>query len=348
MSTNLLHISDLHFVEKLTERGRALWLKVAGPKSHAFAYIDALSAEYHALTARTPIDVLLATGDISTDGDMGSLQTALKFLENGEIREERSARPVTTGLRVSKDRRLILPGNHDRYNPPFVFQVPSDKLESVFSTEKKYPYLRAFRPAGPTPNSSPTLLFAVFDSTPKGQASSDPWVNPLYRIARGRVEDEECQWLTELPRFVKAAREIPSVAGAPVEVDYESAIRIVVIHHHPVSVRLDGKLSSLTLMENHKAFVRACLDARIDIVLFGHEHTEYYCAKPIPVDSLSNRHHTTHFFCCPSTSEFHAKKPGFYLFSFERSHVTVTPFSWQKRGFKKQSPRSLRLDRSTR
>jgi 3',5'-cyclic AMP phosphodiesterase CpdA len=69
-------------------------------------------------------DLMLATGDLSTDGSHKSIMNALDFMREGELRDGGS-RAVTRGLNAGKTRRILLPGNHDRFTRAWVgFQKP--------------------------------------------------------------------------------------------------------------------------------------------------------------------------------------------------------------------------------
>jgi 3',5'-cyclic AMP phosphodiesterase CpdA len=335
---NMLHLSDLHFVKELTERGRTMWLRKTGLKTHSFGRIDALSAKLQEFSlSGKNADVLLATGDISTDGSEESLRTALDFFESGDIHMGTPRRLVTTGLGVGANRRVILPGNHDRYAGNWsIGQEPSDRLESVFGSPATYPYVVGYRrPELRSDPKVPALLFFVFDSTATDLARSE-WHNPLYRIARGRLESAECRWLVRQANEIATTKEVQGLDGQPLPVDYRASIRIAVLHHHPVIDEKVNESKELTLLENRQSFIDACFEAGIDIVLFGHEHTAYRTVvKPQPRSDWVPRNytHNIYFFCCPSTSEYSAKGAGFYFFNFEETQFSVELYRWKGKSF---------------
>jgi 3',5'-cyclic AMP phosphodiesterase CpdA len=334
---NLLHISDLHFIKDLTEKGRTLWPKKFGLKSHSFGKIDAFSAKYQELNRAVGIDAVIATGDISTDGSEDALKTALEFIEAGDIYRGNPGRLVTTGLSAARDRRVVIPGNHDRYAGPWaIWQSASDRLETVFGTPTKYPYVVGYRrPAFREDVKVPALLFFVFDSTASELARAS-WQNPFYRIARGRVEDAECRWLVDQSNKIASSKEVMGMDGRELPVDYRATVRIALLHHHPVAVHEEGASDELTIMDNRQQFIDACFQAGIDIVLFGHEHTEYrLISKPSTrPDWVPPAYaHDIHFFCCPSTSEYSASNTGFYLFRFRESQFVVDLYRWKGKSF---------------
>lgn len=236
----LAHISDLHFVEELTERGRRHWLKAFGTKSHDFGKLEALSAKFFELkTQGRNIDLLLVTGDVSTDGSIGSLNTALEFVEQRNIYRQTPPRRITAGLGMTLDHRIMVPGNHDRYAGGLIpLQQPSMNFETVFQTSTSYPYALGFMPSEgkwePDPADSdprpPVVLLFVFDSTLTQSGRADLW----NRVARGRIEPGECNRLRELAWEIKQNREVRTLDGASIPVNYERAVRIALLHHHPV------------------------------------------------------------------------------------------------------------------
>jgi len=231
----LLHISDLHFDDELTERGRRHWKRNLGVKSHSFGKVDALSAKLFALLGIGIVpNILLVTGDVTTDGSPGSLEVAREFLEESEIFRGNPGRLVTLGLNAKKRERIVVPGNHDRYvDSRLPYQSQNDGLEKVFAMPSRYPHVFCFRPPGrPSDATEPALLFFVFDSSAPLSRTQDkaPWV----RIARGRIEDAECRWLVAQASTIRDSGSAPDLTGEKVPVDYDNAIRIAVLHHHPI------------------------------------------------------------------------------------------------------------------
>jgi 3',5'-cyclic AMP phosphodiesterase CpdA len=60
-------------------------------------------------------DLLLATGDLVTDGSSEAFGWCLDYLQNDEVRGGDASRAATRGLGFDPDRRILLPGNHDRF-----------------------------------------------------------------------------------------------------------------------------------------------------------------------------------------------------------------------------------------
>lgn len=343
----LLHISDLHFDGNLTEQGRRHWRRNFGVKSHAFGKIDALSAKSAAIEAvGLGQDLLLATGDISTDGASESFKVAKEFLEAKEIHKGTPKRLVTVGLGMDRDQRIMVPGNHDRYSKqsPLPYQNPSSALETAFESPDTYPYAVAYRRPGTDDDPAhPALLFFVFDSTaPEGLTTTiAPWV----RIARGRIENAECRWFTTQAQTIKKSGRVDSLDGRSLSIDYENTVRIAVLHHHPIMKTPRERFDKWTEMENSAAFVDACFEAEIDIVLFGHEHQDYWAHEQRAMTSTTGKTHGIYFICCPSTAEFSETNNGFFYIDFNIEHFVVRACTWNGKSFIEAEPRQHLYDR---
>jgi hypothetical protein len=325
---SVLQISDLHFDDKLTQEGRRHWRRCFGVKSHSFTKLDALSGKLAELEGYgvTP-DVILATGDISTDGSNEALRVAERFISSGEIIEGNDPFPVTLGLGAGANRRIVLPGNHDRYDGKSPYQDPSMEFEGVFSERTEYPYAIGFRSG--TDEDSATLIFFVLDSSAVSSdallASKAPW----RRIARGKIDSDACEGLVTMADEIKRTESVPSISGGTLSVNYENSIRIVALHHHPVDdIRRSSSTNFWTLLENSSEFLRACFRAGVDVVLFGHDHEAAHAlksAQSLTIDDVEG--HPIWFFCCASTSEYSSDN-GFYLIDFYNDSFIVTPYQW--------------------
>jgi 3',5'-cyclic AMP phosphodiesterase CpdA len=239
---------------------------------------------------------------------------------------------MTRGLFTTPERRLVIPGNHDRFKGKlWPKQRHTVRFEDFFGTKKDYPYSVGFRRPG---GSSAALLFFVFDSTP----SVASFFNPFESVARGRLEEASCDFIKTEVHKIATDKSVKGLDGSLLTVpNFDDSIRIVVLHHHPIPVegdvhlldRVYNKLGFL-LMENSELFVRCCFEAGIDIVLFGHQHQQYHKVMPPPSDItttvLGSPPHKIHFYCCPSTSEQAARNSGFYVFDFQTEGFRVELF----------------------
>jgi hypothetical protein len=114
--------------------------------------------------------------------------------------------------------------------------------------------------------------------------------------------------------------------GNQLVVNYSNCVRIALLHHHPFDRR------STTLMENNEAFVHYCVRAGMHLVLFGHDHKEFWVPRFGRCDLTGNANHQTLFFCCPSASEYRSEQ-GFYSFDLDRVGFNFTFYKWRDRHF---------------
>jgi 3',5'-cyclic AMP phosphodiesterase CpdA len=343
-SIRLLHISDLHFVRALATEPRG-WLVNAiyalKARPHSFGKLDAFRVKVAKIELQQSriTDLVLGTGDLTTNGDRGALETVRTFINDQKVYGGRPRQKLIEGLGASVSNRLLLPGNHDRYSRDWLpLQTRSDAFETVLGTPDQYPYVVGFRPRKyPNSDSSPALLFFVFDSTPSMVVSYNPLAllaprrfKPWEVTARGRLEAAACRDLVDFSRKVQSDKTVKTLDGADMRINFDTCIRIAVLHHHPMDNR------NTTLMENRNQFIEYCFRAGIDLILFGHDHRQYikYLDGYGPHDVLSvGNPHRVYFFCCPSTSEFSSKN-GFYIFDFwwdnKRAGFDFSLYEWQE------------------
>src|SRR3954447_6813161 len=189
----ILHISDLHFVEELTAEGSTVIKSIIKrkartilQKSHSYYRLVQLSDGLR----QQQRDIVLCTGDLTTDGSPQAFNTALKFLTEKEIRHDH--RVVAYGLEATPERRVLIPGNHDRFGGKLLPLQRRNSYfeEAVFKGAREYPYSIGYQ--DPSAGDDPwTILFFVFDSTPSPIVKF--WAGA--RIARGHIRTPECHWL---------------------------------------------------------------------------------------------------------------------------------------------------------
>jgi len=352
----LLHISDLHLVEDIREPGRNL-KRPFGVATHNFNTARHLGLTVSGL--KPTFDMVLATGDLTTDGSRGSFETLLQYVQSGSVNGANPMRIAAYGLSAGKSRRLLLPGNHDRFEGELVpGQRLSGLFEEVLGTHDHYPYVVGYRPPN-RDRSSLTLLFFVFDSNlPEGRESNDikDWARAL---SYGHIGKEESQALIDQAHLAAQEGKVTRLDGELLEFDPKNTIRIAVLHHHPVvTVKADtertrneqgrwgrflrdplGELnlvkkdleSSLMRMDGADEFLRSCFHAGIQLVLFGHQHFPYQ-RLIVPdsrraVASPFGDVNAIRAFCCPTTLEYSAPGNGFYVFDFfDKTKVSMDSY----------------------
>src|SRR2546425_13325154 len=102
MPLSILHISDLHVSPNFFAPSPGF------AKRHDPDLFAAMAGYWKSKAA----DYVVATGDISTDGETQSLANAKTFLLDGLQPPGATAK---IGLGVQDNRLFLVPGNHDRY-----------------------------------------------------------------------------------------------------------------------------------------------------------------------------------------------------------------------------------------
>lgn len=366
----LLHISDLHMVEDLTDpqRGRSPTL---GQPMHNFEAAKALGRTVDALSPA--FDVLAATGDLTTDGTRGSFETVLQYIRSGSISGENKMRTAVFGMNAGKARRLLLPGNHDRYGGAKIGrQRISSTFEDVLGTSRKYPYVCGFRPPGGAKEDL-TVLFFVFDSTltteSKGKLAD--------KMAVGIVTRDELDDLRKFAAEIVESKRVGSIGGDVLCFDPKNTVRVALLHHAPVKEateqevqRKEGRLaswlrSSLESMQEHTTrligaddFLAKCLSSGIQLVLFGHLHAGYQRGVVFKgdraVETPFGPAKALRAFCCATTLEVNDKGNGFYVFDFIDKDTVSSDFYCSMTGsgsspvhFSRVANKSGRFDLST-
>jgi hypothetical protein len=91
-----------------------------------------------------------------------------------------------------------------------------------------------------------------------------------------------------------------------------------------------------TALNGSEDFLKACYEAGIQLVLFGHDHHQHYetweptGAKDSEVSKnvFGEANKPLHLFCCPSTLEINAKPNGFYTFDIhDKERITWQLYS---------------------
>lgn len=334
----MLHISDLHLVENLGEKGKTNSFGGGSflVNSHSFEKLNKFHDKLLDFEREEKkIDIVLATGDITTDGTKAALETARKYFEQDQVRDEYD-RLIIDGLGLSAAQRLVVPGNHDRYNGKFLTrQTQNTNLEEIFEIEQRDFYVVGYRPAqvgsfAPVP----TILFFVFDSTPPGHVLRNMITG---RTAQGFISPGILRNFWREAKRLVTEKKVRGFDGNFFDFEPENSIRIAVLHHHPVAkqkrsvwekVKSKVVKPKWTQIINSREFRQYCFLVGIHLVLFGHEHENYIFEEPFPVslnslekpaDTPFGRPHNIVYLCCPSTSEYKSNKNGFFIIDFYKN-----------------------------
>ena len=356
----VLHISDLHLVEEITEEGRKKKWPI-GVATHALNTARTLGRTVYDLKPK--YDLVLATGDLTTDGAKGSFETVKQYVQSGSLSGENPMRIATFGLHIGEGNRLLLPGNHDRYGGSVVpGQKATAVFEEVLKTPTLYPYVVGYRPRAQDRDSL-TLLFFVFDSNLQVAPRPADFRGHVESISRGEVTKVEIQAFQRLATEVAEKRVVKDLYGQDLSFDPRKTVRIAVLHHHPIGppeaeaeVQQGGTSfisvlkhpfkairrswgsyeEFLMAMEGADEFLSGCFSAGVSLILFGHQHVPYYRLVTRPKDLSTSTPFGAapaeiHCFCCPSTLEHKASNNGFYIFDFfDENKVAVDLYLSQR------------------
>jgi 3',5'-cyclic AMP phosphodiesterase CpdA len=251
-------------------------------------------------------DVVIVTGDVTTDGSSGASKWAKYFLFR-EYDGRGSHRPdIRISLELSRSQVVVVPGNHDRYRHRLPFQHHGTEFERHLELEASYPSSTLFvHPDMPRP-----LQVIAVDSTrmagPNGKRTlfRAPWDDP----ARGVV-------------FPNETRRIAQLCD-----EQRNAFNIVALHHHPVVIG-DGRVPFVErqMQLDHATDFRKGIRGKADVVAFGHKHR-----------SMIALHEGTIYACSASTLVRHPHKPsGFVVYNFTegtRGTSMVNAVSWAWNG----------------
>ena len=359
---NILQISDLHFV---IHESKAIKAEPHDPiKQREFIKIlDNLNKE------GKPFDLCIATGDLTTDGDLSTLEKAYHFFTTRDVPVRGGPAPGERhgpGLNIPEEKFIVLPGNHDRFmGKKRVKQRENTDFEYTFyrkTTEFMYPYVVGYRkPDKINDRDALTLLFFVFDSTARRHAG----FNLLTGVARGFVSDNDINYLHYKTEDITNNSDaeygnVEDMNGNTLEFKLSNSIRIALLHHHPLTKdakkevvertknrfdklkeEIKGRFKmKMTSMKNAQRFVDACTANGINLVLFGHDHIPFMTKEGdgSSIDTPFGKHYFTYFICCPSTLEIKSWN-GFYLIEISESKATLThygcpeyPSTWKKFG----------------
>ena len=346
VTTTILHLSDMHLganfgdvgstnkAEGLSKETINSFIKHHGVvmQTHDSWIIPGLETEILAAARyiRAPddrFDFHVITGDISTDVyPPERFQFARDYLVDS-VPLDPSPQSKQVGLRLPPESVICVPGNHDK------MALPDCK-----------PYLAAFSdlPAEPPyaiqvqSRSGQSLLFFGIDSN-------------LYtrgNIAVGRITPET---LAQLNEFLTLSEE-PNML---------TAIKILVLHHHPAdlnkfrSFSVKKLLSLITgapfsVLKEGNRLLKAC-NGRIDLIMHGHEHFPIVFHESISSAIIIS---------AGTSSSFMPKGKGtntFHTIALAQRDYEIVQFNWNGARFLPEkswsgnldNPRAIRAQRLT-
>lgn len=284
----LIHLSDLHIHDPITESGRRLRWFQFGIRTHRYFLLQAASEALEKIRRDESGStiVLAVTGDLTTAGTPVAFGLARQLLSGSEVVAAERRHPI--GLNEGH-RFFVVPGNHDRLSSTWIALQ-----ESAFETEfvshlpianwTKYGLVRPLAYAA-----YPRLpyVFVVHCAPVKGPGLSIVAIgldstelqgierHNLYgRIAQGRVSSHALQYLKGVCDDVHSNHRVTDSSGETHALD-ERAVRIVVLLHHHPHLPPDERGKNATRLLNAREVLTICGSSRVDALLFGHEHLPF-------------------------------------------------------------------------
>jgi 3',5'-cyclic AMP phosphodiesterase CpdA len=179
-------------------------------------------------------DLILATGDLADQPTNKLLIDAKKFLE--ELKKSCADRPQSD---PGRPQLIVIPGNHDvRYWGNL--RISDDNYRNTFAGVPVHYYFQL-----------ENVWVYGFDSSLEIRTG-----------ANGRVA------AADLTRFNRLYDDLKEQHKEK----FESAFKIVAIHHHPVPIKYDDSVAKWLVLTNAGEFLGEILKRKIDLVLHGHEH----------------------------------------------------------------------------
>jgi 3',5'-cyclic AMP phosphodiesterase CpdA len=236
MRLRIIHCSDMHFVARMPGFIRP-WLRSHHLGDHDDTALRAIG------TAAKPLhpDIMIVTGDLSTFGDVRSL-------ERGRQRLIELAAHIGIG---DATRVIMIPGNHDHCLRYLRLQRRCTLEENVPVTPHRRIEVRGIR-----------IDIFSFDSSADFAPSFWPFGVSIGGVGSGQFD-------------VFNAR--VNSLGEEDEQAFKDSLKIAVLHHHPLPVP-HKDVEGLTVMRNGGTFIAHAQSNGINLVLHGHQHYPYSCS----------------------------------------------------------------------
>jgi len=251
----IFHISDLHFAEKFSD------INLTSENTDKLKYIKGLeghdikiwlSFRKHLLSRikQTNNDFrICVTGDLSRFGNIQSFNLASDLFFD----ESESDISKEFGLRIAREKFYIVPGNHDSYDKSYFKKNNLRTFNGIFHpTIVEYPIIKE------ETISNVNYSFFTLDSTYKKSA-----VSIVKKLGKGIVSKPQ---LDTMKGFLLGSK--PS-----------KSIKILCMHHSPII--LDDKHDRNLMLEKSQELLKTIVNNKIDIVLCGHLHDDFYDILPL-------------------------------------------------------------------
>lgn len=247
----IFHISDPHFATKIIHDGSSSSVSekvresLDGLRGHSGDVWMVFLKSIKPKIARLDDYRIIVTGDVSQIGEQGSFELASNLFFQGS-----SAISIDHGLQVASEKFFIVPGNHDTYDAKMFAKNNLRLFNASFRPDGKYPFVECAMIDGQR------VYFIGLNSTYSMRTCSIP-----RKLGRGRIDSKQYDMISGFLEGV------------------DDGIKIVCLHHCPIFPN-DCRDWSLVL-ENSARFIDWCVENKIDIILCGHIHDDFYDALPL-------------------------------------------------------------------
>jgi Icc-related predicted phosphoesterase len=240
----IFHLSDLHIDIELLPKLNI----IEGFRGHNIEVWGAFRKHFKERQKEANENYICAiTGDISSFGGLKSFNLAKQFIFDGdksEIADE-------VGLKLPKDKVILIPGNHDSYNNKILGKNSLKNFNETFRIFEPYPITKVIEKEGFS------ISIIAFESSYLKNTYS-----PAKKLGRGIIEKEQYALAEGFLRTRKFN------------------LRIVMLHHNPIFPP-NTKTSWNLILEGSRSFIEWIIKNKIDFVFFGHIHDDFYDVLPL-------------------------------------------------------------------
>ena len=314
-TATVLHLSDLHLGANFDDKGgvhkswKSSLFRVGGltMQAHDPYIFTSLSTAVRSAarflnTPEDVFDLVFVTGDISTNADSEErFQFAEAYL-TGTVKVQTD---FAIGLDIDPDRLACVPGNHDKYGEA----VKPARYSKCFD---RYPDVLPYRTVVDIRRSRQKLFLFGIDSNLYAEGN----------VAVGKITPETLGWLAG--QFEESKSEYEAS---------DSAVRILLLHHHPADLNRFRRQSPRTLidrlfkgrltrLEEGERLLKLC-NGSIDLICHGHEHF------PIVFTEETSR---CLIVSAGTAAQFQRKRCGnrnsFHALAFFERRAKIVRFDW--------------------